>query len=451
MFRAHLNRRPSHQSGQALPLALLLMVGAAFLLLSLFSSGRLIADKQRLIHAADAAALSAATWRARVLNYLAYSNRAIVAQEVAVAQAVTLASWSRYLESLSQSAETLSAIYPPAAAILSGLSGSAEIAREATQAAADAEIAWRADPLVGYKAMLARSQSWLLRSADSFGLSAVANEVARASDSRFFAFALSDGGEFSRFTRLYETDQDRQRLREVVMASLDGFTGGDRSDDLRLLPAPSSCVGRSLDFDKWTLWYRKRGATALSEDLQAWVATDTGSVHDWRPGGFLGLGACRDREALPLGWGTRSAGSGERLPTVGRVADNPAALALAQVSNHGGETSAPYDGLARIHELNYLALADTDFPRSRLAVLARLEASDIRTADQAGLSAGRMKLHDAATITRLGALAAAEVYFRPPPSESDRVERASLFSPYWQARLVEPSEAQRSAAVGHVR
>ena len=84
------------QSGQALVLALVLLVGAAFMLLSVFSSGRALTTRQSLNDAADAAALSAATWRARVLNYVAYTNRAIVAQEVAQAIAWLLSDQASY-------------------------------------------------------------------------------------------------------------------------------------------------------------------------------------------------------------------------------------------------------------------------------------------------------------------------------------------------------------------
>ncbi len=47
----------------------------------------------RLANAADATAWSIATLEARALNYDAYTNRAIVANEVAIAQAISLISW----------------------------------------------------------------------------------------------------------------------------------------------------------------------------------------------------------------------------------------------------------------------------------------------------------------------------------------------------------------------
>ncbi len=74
------------QRGQALVLALVLMFAGLLGLFFMFSTGQVSASRQRLTNAADAAAYSAALWRARVLNFHAYANRAIVAQEAAVAR-----------------------------------------------------------------------------------------------------------------------------------------------------------------------------------------------------------------------------------------------------------------------------------------------------------------------------------------------------------------------------
>jgi hypothetical protein len=51
---------------------------------------------------------------------------------------------------------------------------------------------------------------------------------------------------------------------------------------------------------------------------------------------------------------------------------------------------------------------------------------------------------------RIWSLSAAEAWFRRPPGAAARIEYASLYSPYWQARLVEPSPAERAAAAGYV-
>src|SRR5690606_12105489 len=66
----------------------------------------------RLTHATRAAAYSAAQWQARSLNYQAYLNRAIVANEVAIAQMVSLRSWSRYVDTVTTNVDRITRYIP---------------------------------------------------------------------------------------------------------------------------------------------------------------------------------------------------------------------------------------------------------------------------------------------------------------------------------------------------
>jgi hypothetical protein len=87
-----------HQRGQILPLAAfgILIAGAA--LIMMFNNGQKITEKSLVANAADASAYSAGVWTARHLNYLAYTNRAMVANHVAVGHYVSYISWFRYVE-----------------------------------------------------------------------------------------------------------------------------------------------------------------------------------------------------------------------------------------------------------------------------------------------------------------------------------------------------------------
>lgn len=447
--------RRHRQAGQALVLGLVLSFAGLLGLFFLFSAGQVTASKQRLVNAADAAAYSAALWRARVLNFHAYANRAIVAQEVAVAQAVTLTSWAKYFEKFVANAQILSVAWPPAAPVLSAAERIAGTARELAERTAADEIQLRAAPTIGYKSLLQRSQEVLQLSADTFGLGAVANEIARANDPRFFAFVIGDGGAFSRFTRRYESDSDRTRLRDVVVSSLDPFVRGPRRDDLRLLLLPSSCFGRTTDVDRWFRWWRKRGGTELTPDLDRWQAVDTGSIHDYRRRGFFGR-SCRQREWLPVGWGAAEATDSAALGTVigdtGGTSDNATAtmLAGAEIAGNGYAGFERYSGIERVRELNYDALADSRFPTTQLVVLARSEAAAVRTANVIGAGTGRLRLLEKYAGDRLWAMSVGEAYFRRPPGAPARIEYASLYSPYWQPRLAEPTAAQRAAAMAYV-
>ena len=139
--------------GQALVLCLVLLFAGCLGLFFMFSTGRIAASRQRLDNAADAAAYSAALWRARVMNFHAYSNRAIVAEEVAIAQAVTLVSWARYFETFAANASVLATPFPPVATVLAAAADLARGNALVVEEAASEEIAatpglganWRLD------------------------------------------------------------------------------------------------------------------------------------------------------------------------------------------------------------------------------------------------------------------------------------------------------------------
>ena len=452
------------QRGQALLLALMLLFAGTLGLYLMFSAGQVLATRQRLNNAADAAAYSAAVWRARVMNYQAYANRAIVAQEVAVAQAVTLVSWARYFQAFAGTASALSAAYPPVATVLAVSRELAADASELAQMAAGEEIVARA----AHARLLAAGQELMQLAVGTFAAGAVANEVARANDPRFFAFALGgDGGPLA--SRPYEGD-DRARLREVVTGSLDPFVGGPRGLDMTLLPLPSLCFGNPIAGPgSWFNELRKRGGTLMAPDLERWEAADTHSLHTHVPRhGFLGLfRGCHLTEALPLGWGAAEAGgsgTGEGAGVLqadpGGTRLNGSATALAEADSAARPVPglSAYPGLPVVRDLDYPALPDSRFPISRVAVLARTQGADARTATALNLGTGRLRLTERFAGGRLWSLAAAEVYFRRPPAApnedpalAERIEYASLYSPYWQARLAEPTEAERALAQGYAR
>ena len=98
--------------GQALALTLPLLAVLIAALWWAYDAGQAVTEKRRLAQIADAAALGAATWQARALNFDAYTNRAIIANEVAIAQSVSLRGWSRYMNDLLLKTAVLTAWIP---------------------------------------------------------------------------------------------------------------------------------------------------------------------------------------------------------------------------------------------------------------------------------------------------------------------------------------------------
>ncbi len=92
----------SSQRGQAAVMVMLFMAILVVSALTLFKMGKLTSNKMQLQNAADAAAYSMSTVEARDMNFTAYINRGIVANEVAIGQSVGLASWAYHFNSFAQ-------------------------------------------------------------------------------------------------------------------------------------------------------------------------------------------------------------------------------------------------------------------------------------------------------------------------------------------------------------
>ena len=92
-------RRSSKQSGQAIILILLLTLAGLVGGVALFSTGILTSEKMQLQNAADASAYSVSVIEARDLNFTAYMNRAMVANEVGIGQMVSMYSWINMVHS----------------------------------------------------------------------------------------------------------------------------------------------------------------------------------------------------------------------------------------------------------------------------------------------------------------------------------------------------------------
>ncbi len=90
------------QRGQAMVFSLL-FIGAVLLGLTfLYKAGKLTSEKMQLQNAADATAFSVSVIEARDLNFAAYLNRAMVANEVAMGQLIGLVSWANHIISVEE-------------------------------------------------------------------------------------------------------------------------------------------------------------------------------------------------------------------------------------------------------------------------------------------------------------------------------------------------------------
>lgn len=90
--------RRSLQLGQIAPVALFGVLIASAALMLMYNTGQKVTEKSQVANAADAAAYSGAVWTARHLNFMAYTNRAMIANHAAVGHLVSYVSWIRYID-----------------------------------------------------------------------------------------------------------------------------------------------------------------------------------------------------------------------------------------------------------------------------------------------------------------------------------------------------------------
>ncbi len=105
----NLNKYTSRKksTGYVTVLTLVLFSALSLSLFSMFNSGQIVTHKLKLQNAVDAAAYSSVNIVAREMNYMAYTNRAMVANQLAIGQMVGLASWSKQMVGTADTLDTV--------------------------------------------------------------------------------------------------------------------------------------------------------------------------------------------------------------------------------------------------------------------------------------------------------------------------------------------------------
>lgn len=425
------------QHGQALPLALVLLVAVAATVFFLFNSGQLVQEKIRLTNTADAVAYSAGVFEARALNYDAYTNRAIIANEIAIGQAVGLASWAKYAGTTADTIAPYLYLIPYAGpAIADALYKARDTMDVVTPALAKAvtlhDVALNA---------LAASQLAMHGPANAVALAsrkALMDKVARKNDPDANVDLLPVADDFAGFTQRYSSRDERRHLGQLVHASRDAFLRS-RNWNFGLVVL---CTGVQL---------RKRGSTELIDMVDGWKSMDTLSAHHYRIKRFR----CR-RSENPLGFGTAFSDDGlndAAYSYAGSRSTNPRASYRAESNVAGGFEPPTLAGgaIPAFHELSRDALKGDD-PRTALTIRVSKARDDQVFSGGSGRikPAGSLDLYRGAQAgDEIAAVSRVEVFFERPDGNNkrfDKEETGSLFNPYWQARLAPVPAAERVLA-----
>ncbi|MBS0611605.1 MAG: hypothetical protein JSS24_00350 [Proteobacteria bacterium] len=417
------------QRGQVLPLAVVCLFVCALFLYFAVSSGQLVDEKIRITNAADAAAYSAATVEARALNFAAFANRAIIANQVALAQALSVASWTDYFAdlwlNLDHVTERLGDLVPPddlvrwselqatlvgeAYATAYGGVDPRDIAQYVNVAAGAiitaSDLASRglqlSETLVRESLRGAEVEDSGARQA------ALAREAARISEPEAAVSIVPLSHEFDRLVKSYDGDE-RSRLADVTRRSLDDFS---RQRQWTLRNLLGFLDSRRME---------RTGGTDL-RDPDHWVASDMLTYH---ASGGLFSGSTDDT----LATGFASVGG-------------------APLSTSGSDEyylPALFSGLPAIQDVR-----DTTSTDPKAGISAYVSKPRNVGPGRVG-PGGRLAVFDGAVPGKgVAALARAEVFFERPDARADgREERGSTFDPYWRVRLIAPVGLDEAYAAG---
>ncbi len=377
------------QRGQIMPVALGVLLLGAVGLVVLYNHGTRVSQKAVTTNAADAAAYSAGVWTARHLNFMAYTNRAMIANHVATGHLVSYVGWMRYVKEVTTYIKRVASFIPYAREI-------AEMVRRLADG-----ISTAADEGAGVLVPLSQVNNSLLHAAQFTAWAALApsridrimQDVGRAHDPAMRINDRTAAGAMPGSVRAYvDVGVARQQVGVV------GFVRNYRpaADDNEISAFARRSLGKST---RWitnrnglNIWpvYRKRGGSTQvvsGGELTDWRSGDQGQTWNWKR----------------MSWRTVVKGK-----------------ATAR------EFSDDYQGVP-----GYFNVTDRDKNTKGLRMFAF-----------ASLPASAAPQKDFMAVTQrtelLSAIAEAEVYYRVPGvfTDDDRQHYNQLYSPYWDVRMV---------------
>ncbi len=423
------------QLGQTLVLFLAFLAALTGMLLVAFNSGQVSNAKMRAMNAADAAAYSGALFEARSLNFQAYMNRAIVVNEVSIAQSVSMRSWVSYLTRLIDNISTVASIFPPLRVATTAISRAVRtLDRETQRGLVVIEHLLRSVNFAESTAQNAIHHGTVPAATELASVVAKKNGAKlTAANAGLFVDNVSNWNKltstYSRNSGSSKTD-GRERLKQVVLDSRDGFTN---KRDWKF----SSPLGK----------LRKQGGTDLI-DFDTWKGLDSAEVRI----GFFG-------PAVPVGWGGAQLHNSPHAENrVGKHGDiNQWGSRDGRLANRESQ-STPNASRSRIAFPNY---RDIQIPHKQdetigvpFSVEVAIDGTTVSTAS--AIREAHSRLIDGTTIkydphyvqddAGVYALAEACVTFERP-YKADRIDRRkeypSLFNPYWRASMAVESRTAR--------
>jgi len=388
---------PGYQKGQALILGVFLVMATAMTAVLMYNTGQTTSEKSRLVNAADAAAYSGAIYVARNLNFLAYSNRAMIANHVAIGHMVSYVSWLRYVQESIDKLDNYTRFVPYVGPAVAAVNKVLTWVKQGTEKIAPV-ITYGADYLnkLMYGAQVA--SQWSMNGVMSVGgpLNVkIMDKVAKSYHPSIRVNNKSDvhttGGKIAavqvvtdiakmlQYVKGYNAKNDKGRLKKMVTDSYG-------------ISRPWITGNRGWGVNLFVVKLNKYGSTkhTMSGKKTNWEASDQ-LVYRWW---------------TPKGWKSSTVASGK---------------ASAREFMKG------YKGVTGYYDLRKPG-KDSD-QTLKVSALATMPVSTTRFMQLMGMKPGAQ---------RLAALSRAEIFHNRPEKgflKAGNGEYANLYNPFWQVRL----------------
>jgi len=470
---------PGHQRGQAILWFLATAAACCAVFTLVYNVGQVTNEKEKTVNAADASAISGALTEARILNFEAYTNRALIANEVSIAQLVSLDSWIKYNYEITLWLDTYFGEVPIVGEVLAALRGGMQGVSKAVYAAVSAAI-----PGIEFMNTALEGARDLQDAAGAAAAYGIASGVAKANQTTFgnrydeqpemvsaAVLAINELA-WKDFTDPYARDK-RADAKKVILNSRDPFSthrgNGWLLGFINTFTSWASAGG-------WAFPYLSIDKTSGSSDLKDyrdWEAQDSADL-TFHHLGYCGTAPfgypCIESNAVPLPFGYGRADADNDSSTGNNlcwVSPSTANCDLAMQNSDKFSWRGPYyqlsgdTGLPDIRDLTKRVQDDcseahgSDGPSVTFVSAVQKKGAATMTTPRLNMDVdtpgplGSVQVKDnLQNGDKLTSIATACAFFlRPDFNQNDRTqghllartdhvhEFASLYNPYWQARL----------------
>lgn len=392
----------TRQKGQMAPVVLFGVLIASATLVVMYNLGQKVTEKSQVANAADAAAYSGAVWTARHLNFMAYTNRAMIANHAAVGHFVSYVSWIRYIDDSIQYVDRITQFIPYVGQYVDMVEQIAASVREATEREAQIVV----PAIDGWNANFRAAQAETQASLALTHLRDVMQQTAEAYDS---SIRINDGNELTGLPGELRIAVESQVLRQLAAVPLfvQRYSAGSDKGSVRELISLS--LRADNDTQRWISGergWRENLVLAQIRKQGNTVTTQSGSAADWRASDQL-----QHRTRGVFGWHSWR-----------RIGTRASTASASEFDSH-------YSGVP-----SYYNVAGSPGDRAlHIGAIATKRQSQVATANLLGMSTG---------VQPMAVAAMARIEFRRPGGNAFAAlparqrEYANLFNPFWHARLV---------------